>query len=461
MTGSCYLAVTKQTRQMGKKGMFMVLAAAAAACIAACNSPERNSGMAGNDRMITDALEQVSADSIYSYIDRLVSFHTRHTLSSKTDPERGIGATVEYIRRQTQEWADASVGRPKPIIEPVLYRVGGPGTRYDRIADVPQIMVTYPGTEGAREIAVMAMIDSRVNDLSDSTSFAPGADDNGSGTALLLEICRIISQMPLRQTVRCLFVSGEEQGLDGSAFYARMAKEEGWPLVAVINDDMIGNVRSSETGLFTDSRVRVFSDSRSGEDSDNRQLARYIKEIGGRYVPGHEVVLNYRNDRYMRGGDQESFIAQGFTAVRMSEYYENYDRTHQIVREEDGVSYGDIIENVSIPYVEANTKVNLATVISLAQAPARPEGARIANARELSNYTVLSWRPVADAASYEILYRETDQPVWQILGTVGASEALAEDGLATASYPLSKDNFFYAVRSVSAEGHPSLPAFCR
>lgn len=447
---------------MDIRNVIMVLAATAVATFTACSGPDRSPSAEGKDPMVTEAVAKISEDSLSVYLEKLVSFHTRHTLSSKTDPERGIGAAVEYIRRMTQEWADASQGRPKPVVEPVLYRVGGPGTRYDRIADVPQLMVTFPGTEGSREIVIMAMIDSRVNDLSDSTSYAPGADDNGSGTALLMEACRILSQTSLRQTVRCLFVSGEEQGLDGSAFYARMAREQGWPITAVINDDMIGNVRSSGTGLFCDTKVRVFSDSRSGEDSDNRQLARYLKESAGKYVPGHEVVLIYRNDRYMRGGDQESFTAQGFTAVRMSEYYENYDRTHQLVREEDGVSYGDIIENVDIPYVAANSRVTLAAALELAQAPAKPEGARIANARELSNYTILSWKKVTDGAeSYEILYRETDKPEWTVLDSIKAEDMSEEDGVLSASYPLSKDNFFFAVRSVSKDGHPSLPAFCR
>lgn len=443
--------------------MIMVLATTAVACFTACTGPDRGKTADMNDPMVTEAVAKVSEDSLSVYLEKLVSFHTRHTLSSKTDPERGIGAAVEYIRSKTQAWADASTGRPTPVVEPVLYRVGGPGTRYDREADVPQLMVTYPGTEGSREIVIMAMIDSRVNDLSDSTSYAPGADDNGSGTALLMEACRILSQTSLRQTVRCLFVSGEEQGLDGSAFYARMAKEQGWPLIAVLNDDMIGNVRSSGTDLFCDSKVRVFSDSRTGEDSDNRQLARYVKESASKYVPGHEVVLIYRNDRYMRGGDQESFTAQGFTAVRMSEYYENYDRTHQIVREEGGVSYGDVIENVDIPYVAANSRVSIAAALELAQAPARPEGARIANARELSNHTVLSWEPVKEGdVSYEILYRETDKPEWVILDSMKASDMTVDgNGMLSASYPLSKDNFFFAVRSVSPDGHPSLPAFCR
>lgn len=446
---------------MTKRFMSMVLAAAAAACLTACTGPGREAAE-NRDSMVSEAVGSINPDSLYTYLEKLVSFHTRHTLSSKTDPERGIGASVEYIRRKTQEWADASQGRPKPIVEPVLYRVGGPGTRYDREADVPQLMVTFPGTDGSREIVIMAMIDSRVNDLSDSTSYAPGADDNGSGTAFLMEACRILSGISLRQTVRCLFVSGEEQGLDGSAFYAKQAKEEGWPIIAVLNDDMIGNVRANGTDVFVNDRVRVFSDSRQGEDSDNRQLARYVKESASKYVPDHGVVLIYRNDRYLRGGDQESFIAQGFTAVRISEYCENYDRTHQLVREEDGVSYGDIIENVDIPYVTANSKVTLAAALELAQAPAKPEGARIANARELNNSTILRWDPVAeDTASYEVLCRETDQSDWQILDSISASEATLEDGHIFASYPLSKDNYFFAVRAVSPEGHPSLPAVCR
>jgi hypothetical protein len=408
------------------------------------------------DPVISDALAQVSSDSIRTWIEELVAFHTRHTLSTQTDPGRGIGAAVRYIASRCEAWGQHSEGvRPTPVVEVIYYTVGEGGGRYDRVLKVPQVMVTLPGTKADREILLSAHIDTRVSDVMDSTAFAPGANDDGSGLACLLEVVRILSGVPLEQTVRCLFVSGEEQGLDGSRYMAARAKAEGWQIEAMINNDMIGNAVASGTGLKEDHKVRVFSESRSGEDSNPRQLARYIKETAGIYVPDQEVKLIYRLDRYGRGGDHTPFLREGFTAVRMSEYCENYDRTHQDVRTENGIDYGDLLSGVDIPSLTRNIRINLATVMNLALSPARPENVRIANARELENHTVLAWDPVNPSVSYEILFRETDQPEWQVLGMVAAGEAPAFQ------CPYSKDNYFFAVRSLSATGNPSLPAVAR
>jgi hypothetical protein len=408
------------------------------------------------DPVISDALAQVSSDSIRTWIEELVAFHTRHTLSTQTDPGRGIGAAVRYIASRCEAWGQHSEGvRPTPVVEVIYYTVGEGGGRYDRVLKVPQVMVTLPGTKADREILLSAHIDTRVSDVMDSTAFAPGANDDGSGLACLLEVVRILSGVPLEQTVRCLFVSGEEQGLDGSRYMAARAKAEGWQIEAMINNDMIGNAVASGTGLKEDHKVRVFSESRIGEDSNPRQLARYIKETAGIYVPDQEVKLIYRLDRYGRGGDHTPFLREGFTAVRMSEYCENYDRTHQDVRTENGIDYGDLLSGVDIPSLTRNIRINLATVMNLALSPARPENVRIANARELENHTVLAWDPVNPSVSYEILFRETDQPEWQVLGMVAAGEAPAFQ------CPYSKDNYFFAVRSLSATGNPSLPAVAR
>lgn len=446
---------------------LVVLFAACLLAVISCRpSDSPASQFSSADSRIADAVLSVSSDSITLYIEDLVAFHTRHTLSTQSSPDKGIGAAVAYLVSRCEAWgARAGDKRPAPQIEVVNYKVGGNGGRYDRVTSVPEVMVTIPGTKGDREILLSAHIDTRVADVMDSTAFAPGANDDGSGLACLLEVVRILSQIPLEQTVRCLFVSGEEQGLDGSRFLATRAKAEGWPIVAMINNDMIGNAEASGTGLREDHKVRVFSESRSGEDSDPRQLARYVKETARIYVPDQEVKLIYRNDRYGRGGDHSSFLREGFTAVRMSEYCENYDRTHQDIRTEDGIAYGDMISGVDIPYLTRNIRINLASVMNLALAPARPEGVRIANARELDNHTVLSWEPVRKADGrvdtdicYQILYRETDQPEWIILDQVAADPSLM-----TPSYrcAYSKDNYFFAVRSVSPSGNPSLPSVAR
>ena len=240
---------------------------------AAC-SGSPSGGSASGDPLIADAVARVSSDSVRTYIEDLVAFHTRHTLSSQTDPEKGIGAAVNYLAGRCETWARRAEGvRPMPTVEVVRYTAGEKGGRYDRVISAPEIMVTIPGTKAGQEILLSAHIDTRVADVMDSTAFAPGANDDGSGLACLLEVVRILSEIPLEQTVKCLFVSGEEQGLDGSRFLAGKAKEEDWPVLAMINNDMIGNAVASGTGLKEDHKVRVFSESRSGEDSDPRQLA--------------------------------------------------------------------------------------------------------------------------------------------------------------------------------------------
>ena len=437
--------------------------------VTACREPAVSSPGATKqttDPLIAEAVAKVDPDSVRTWIEELVGFHTRHTLSTQTDSEKGIGAAVRYIVARCGEWGRRAEGiRPTPTVEVVYFTAGENGGRYDRVLQVPEVMVTLPGTKADREILLSAHIDTRVADVMDSTAFAPGANDDGSGLACLLEVVRILSQIPLEQTVKCLFVSAEEQGLDGSRYLAGRAKAEGWPILAMINNDMIGNAEASGTGLKEDHNVRVFSESRSGEDSDPRQLARYIKETAGRYVPDQEVKLIYRNDRYRRSGDHTPFLREDFTAVRMSEYCENYDRTHQDIRTENGIDYGDMLSGVDIPYLTRNIRINLATAMNLAQAPARPEKARIANAGDLANYTVLAWEPVrlangqADlSVSYEILFRETDQPEWQVMDCVSFDPAQFAP---TFQCPLSKDNYFFAVRACSAAGHPSLPAVAR
>ncbi len=223
---------------------------------------------------------------------------------------------------------------------------------------------------------------------------------------------------------------------------------------------MIGNTRASGTELREDHKVRVFSESRSGEDSDSRQLARYIKEMAAAYVPEQAVVLNYRADRYGRGGDHSSFLREGFTAVRVCEYCEDYERTHQDVRTEGGVDYGDLPAYVDFPYLVRNIRVNLAAVLNLAQAPAAPASARIANARELDNHTVLTWDPVPGAAAYQILCRQTDESEWLPALPLGLPDKVSAD-VTEFRCPLSKDNYYFAVRALSAGGHPGMPAVAR
>lgn len=418
---------------------------------------------AAADPVIAAAVADVNIDSVKLYINELVALHTRHTLSSQTDPEKGIGAAVAYLAGRCERWAqNAAEGRPRPLVERVFYTVGENGGRYDRVVQVPELMVTLPGSKAEREILLLAHIDTRVLNVMDSTQFAPGADDDGSGLACLLETVRILSGIPLEQTVKCLFVSGEEQGLDGSRHFASLARKEDWPVMAVLSNDMIGNVRASGTELIEDHKVRVFSESRSGEDSDSRQLARYIKEMAAVYVPEQQIVLNYRTDRYRRGGDHSSFLREGFTAVRVCEYCEDYERTHQDVRTENGIDYGDLPIYVDFPYLVRNIRVNLAAVMNLAMAPAIPANVRLANAMELDNNTIITWDPVPEEnISYQVLCRETDKSEWMPSLSTGVSGRIPADAPREFSCPLSKDNYYFAVRAISSGGHPGLPSVAK
>ena len=394
------------------------------------------------DQVITRSISQISADSIAAVILKLVDFETRHNLSTRQDPNKGIGAAGEWLFRMASSYIPASEGRL--TVDKIPYTVGGPGTRLEREVCLTNIMAVLRGT-GSHEIVLLAHYDSRVNDNNDSTSFAPGANDNGSGTACLMESLRILSaQEPLPATVRFLFLSGEEHGLLGAAAMAEMARSEGWNIRGVINYDMIGNTQASDTGQKTNTRTRVFS-----EEGPSRHLARYIMETAAMYVDNLTVKMIFRNDRFGRGGDHTPFLRAGYPAVRISEYYENYDRTHQLVRTENGISYGDMPSGVDFEYVRKNTAVNMAAVMNLAKAPQAPANVRI-NTRDLSNYTELTWDHSSDSASitgYYVLLRQTDQPAWE-------KEIFVTEN--HARIPYSKDNYFFGVCAVGKEGHRSL-----
>lgn len=420
------------------------------------------------DRTIESAVNEVSVDNMKNLIRDLVGFHNRNNLSSMTDPNQGIGAAAEYLYRKVNTYIPASEGRLS--VEKVFYTVGGAGTRFGREVTICNVVATIQGSdpEDGRTIALLAHYDNRNGDGSDSIRYAPGANDDGSGVACLMEITRLLSRVDLPVTLKIMFLSGEEHGLHGAQYMAEKAQNENWNLIAVLNNDMIGNGNASETNTHNNTMIRVFSENipatetdemrrkrvyNSGEnDSPSRQLARYIKETGERYVDNITVKLIYRNDRFGRGGDHSPFNRKGFAAVRICEMHENYDRTHQYVREENGIKYGDEIEGIDFEYVRKNTGVNLSSVANLALAPSVPENVR-QEVAGLTNYSTIRWdaprqgkRPVA----YYVLIRETDQSQWQTKVRVEGTEI---------RLPYSKDNYFYAVQSVDAEGHESLAVF--
>ena len=420
------------------------------------------------DPAIQQMVSQISAQRIEQHILKLVSFHSRHNLSQQDHPETGIGASWNWIKQEFESYIPDSEGRL--TVEFDEYTTGGPKQRLPDEVVLKNVIATLRGTnpDDDRIILIMAHLDSRAARDLDNTTFAPGANDNGSGVAAILEMARIMSRHNFSATIKFAALSGEEQGLLGARHLAKRAKDENWNIIAVLNNDMIGNSGSSGTLLNDNMRVRVFSEGipafetdamasvrryTSGEnDGRARQLARYIKETGERYVDQIDVTLIFRNDRFGRGGDHTPFAQQGFTAVRICEFNENYDRTHQVVRIADGIRYGDLPEGVDYEYVRKNSGVNLATVANLANAPYEPVNAGI-RMSGLSNSTTIGWEEPAKGkkpAGYYILMRETYMPLWQKKIFVTGTQV---------TIPYSKDNYFFAVQSVDEEGHESLPVF--
>jgi len=420
------------------------------------------------DPFISNMAGEISAEKIEQHVRKLVSFHTRHNLSSKVDPQQGIGAAWNWIKSEMDKSIPASGGRLK--VEFDEYTVGGQGQRIPKPVTLKNVVATLQGTDPGddRKILISAHLDSRAQLDNDSTSYAPGADDDASGIAAILELVRIMSAGKFPATIVFMAVSGEEHGLYGARHMAARAKDEKWNIIAMLNNDMIGNSSSSETLLNDNMRVRVFSEGvpayeteqmaalrkyTSGEnDGTARQLARYIKEIAERYVDQLTVTLVFRNDRFGRGGDHSPFCEQGFTAVRICEYNENYDRTHKVPAVVNGIQEGDLPEYVDYEYVRKNAGLNLATIANLALAPYEPANCGIV-VSGLTNKTTLRWEAPSKGqkpAGYYVLIRETFQPLWEKKIFVTGTEV---------TLPYSKDNYFFAVQSVDASGHESLPVF--
>lgn len=417
------------------------------------------------DPEIEQMVKEVSADSLQSYINTLVSFRTRNTLSTQTDSKKGIGAARNWVLNKFNQFAKNSEGRLIAIIDTTM--IPADGRRVDKPVLLGNVMATLKGTDpnDKRIFIISGHLDSRRSDVMDRTGDAPGANDDGSGTAAVIESARIMSKHSFPATIIFAAVSGEEQGLLGSTFMANKAKEENWDVEAVFNNDIIGSNNSNETNIINNTKVRVFSEGIPANatekdiariralglenDSQSRELARYVKEIGERYVDHLDVVMVYRTDRFLRGGDHLPYLKNGFTAVRITEMNENFHHQHQDVRKEKGVQYGDLPGFVDFEYLRKNTALNLANLANLAKAPSVPEEVKV-EVRNLSNSTTLSWQQpkAGKVKGYYILMRETTSPVWQKKIFTTENEA---------TLPYSKDNYFFAVQSVNESGNESLP----
>lgn len=415
---------------------------------------------------ISRIVRGIDAANIERTIRKLVSFGTRNTLSAQDDPNRGIGAARDWLLGEFQKIAAASGGRLK--VETDTFEQP-PAARVPQPTRITDIYATLPGSDpDGRLVIVSGHYDSICSSPTDVEHDAPGANDDGSGVAAVLEMARVMSACRLRAGIVFVAVAGEEQGLLGSTHLADLAKKYGWNVEAMLDNDIIGSTLGGN-GVHDDRSVRVFSEgvpsdetpqqaairrSIGGEnDSPSRQLARFIKEVGERYVHGMKVTMVYRRDRYSRGGDHIPFLERGYPAVRFTEPNEDYRHQHQNVRIEDGVQYGDLPEFVDFGYVAQVARVNAAALAMMALAPAPPRNVRIG--ARLSYDTDLQWAaPDSDTSGYEIVWRETTEPTWTHSVRIGKADHYTAKGL-------SKDNYFFGVRSLDKNGHRSPVVFPR
>ena len=416
------------------------------------------------DPQIAGALHQISAQRIQADIEKLVSFGTRLTLSAQ-DPSsiaagRGIGAAREWIRAEFERYSKDCGGclevKTDSFTEP-------PADRIPTATEITNVYAVLKGTDPAqakRMVLVTGHYDSRNSDTLDVKGDAPGSNDDASGTAVSLECARVLSKIKFPATIIFLAVAGEEQGLNGSRHFAKIVKGQGWNLEAVLNNDIVGGDKSGEQDH---SVVRVFSEGLpiaateqdvrrirglGGEnDSGSRQVARYIAEVGRTYDAGVKPMLVFRLDRYLRGGDHSAFNQEGISAVRLTEFREDFHHQHQNVRDENGIEYGDLPKFVDYDYVAHVAGLNAATLASLAAAPAPPANVHIL-VKDLENDSTLTWDASPGAAGYEVLWRATANPEWEHVQNFG--------GATRATLKLSKDNVIFGVQSVDGAGHRSL-----
>ncbi len=423
------------------------------------------------DATIKQMVDEVSSKNIEATIRKLVSFKSRHTLSDTASTTEGSGAARNWIKAEMTKYAEASGGRMKVQFDTFTQPKG---ERIDKPVHLKNVLAILKGTDpqDTRVYIVSGHYDSRVNDVMNANVVEPGANDDASGTAVSMELARVMAKRSFPATIIFMSVVGEEQGLYGSTNVAKRAKAENWDVDAMLNNDIVGNTHGMETDLKDNRSVRVFSDgvpstaakndrqiagliALGGEnDSPSRELARYVKETAERYVDQLDVKLVYRRDRYLRGGDHVPFLLQGFTAVRFTEMNEDFHRQHQDVRTEKGVDYGDLPDFVDFNYVQKVARMNLSVLAeSLALAPARATKCRGVITSDLTNKTQLKWdapKTGKKPAGYYVLMRESINPYWE-------KKFYVTDNTATLAY--SKDNYLFAVQSVDADGHESLPVF--
>ncbi len=411
-------------------------------------------------------IREVSANRIEADIRKLVSFGTRNTLSEQDNPSRGIGAARDWIFGEFQKIdADCNnclIVEKQTFLQPKANRIPEP-------VNLTNVIATLKGTTNPERVYVVSgHYDSMCTSPIDAKCDAPGANDDASGTAAVIELARVMSKRNFDATIVFMAVPGEEQGLLGASYFAEQAKQKAMDIEGMFTNDIIGGVTSYKNSPNRN-RVRVFSEgvpsneteqqagtrrSVGGEnDSASRQLARFIKETAGKYSPKFSVQIIYRRDRYGRGGDHIPFLERGFTAIRFTEPHEDYTHQHQNVRTENNIQYGDLPEFVDFGYIANVTRINAASLASLAFAPAKPKNVGLVTSK-LINDTELKWDAGTenDLAGYEVVWRGTTDAVW--------TNAIFVGNVTTYTLKnMSKDNFFFGVRAVDQDGNKSLVTF--
>ena len=419
---------------------------------------------AQTDQKIYDIIEAVSADNIKSYVKTLTEFGTRNTFSDTISQTRGIGAARRWIKSEFDKISSDCKNCLNVFYQKDLVTKEG-NRRVPHDAYVVNVVAIQKGTKYPNKYVIMSGdIDSRASDTMDFTTDAPGANDNASGMAGTIEAARVLSKYQFESSIIYVGLSGEEQGLFGGAGLAKFAKDKGWEIIGILNNDMIGNITGVD-GVIDNRAFRIFSEPVPANETErqrnarrfyggevdgiSRQLARYIHKTTKTYMPEMNPMMIYRLDRFGRGGHHRPFNDLGFAGIRIMEAHENYTQQHQDIRTENGINYGDTFEHVNFPYAKKLTAVNAINLASLAWAPEAPEVVEIGGIVEAN--AKFKWSKVEGAKGYKIYWRDTTSPTWDHSRYVETTEFTLE-GIVI-------DNFFFGVAAIGENGHESVVVF--
>jgi Zn-dependent M28 family amino/carboxypeptidase len=417
------------------------------------------------DPKIYDIINGISADRIKNDITKLANFGTRHTLSDTISNTRGIGAARRWIKKEFEQISKECDNCLEVFFQKDLVKKGT-NQRITKDVWVVNVVAIQRGTKNPNSFIIMSGdIDSRISDPNDFTNDAPGANDNATGMAGSIEAARVLSKYKFDNSIIYVGLSGEEQGLFGGKGLASYAKEKGWDIIGIMNNDMIGNIKGID-GVIDNRTFRIFSEPTppteterqqrarrfyGGEvDGISRQLARYIHKTTKTYMPEMNPKMIYRLDRFGRGGHHRPFNDAGFAGIRIMEAHENYTQQHQDIRTENGIEYGDKLKFVNFDYAKKLTAVNAINLASIASAPLAPKNVGIGGIVQAS--AKFSWNKVNGAKGYKIYWRDTTSPTWDYFKYVENVTEFTLDGIVI-------DNFFFGVSAVGENGHESLVSF--